>query len=171
MTKKDYHIQNVKVKPVVPKFIMNIDWSELRNQKAELLEVIEFLERLRMTDKNTPTNIQIDALNGILALIDAVQDYAVDTAEIVKAVDVYDFELEEDRDADKPTVQEIIDFKKKWGQSHNEICANLGYSRKGSDDLLMVDYFWVEDEKQWYPENNSCYTEREQEIADYLRTK
>jgi hypothetical protein len=64
---------------------------------------------------------------------------------------------------------ELNHFKKNWGQSHNEICTNLDYDLKGSDDLLMVDYFWLESTKQWYPKYNSMYSEREQEIADYLR--
>jgi len=68
------------------------------------------------------------------------------------------------------TDEEIQAYQKEWGQSHLEICSNLGYSKKGSDDLLIIDYFWIEKKKQWYPKCNSCYTEREQEIADYLRT-
>ena len=67
------------------------------------------------------------------------------------------------------TDEEIQEFKEEWGQSHSEICSNLGYSKRGSDELLIIDYFWIEKMKQWYPKNNSCYTEREQEIADYLR--
>jgi len=68
------------------------------------------------------------------------------------------------------TDEEIQAYQKEWGQSHSEICSNLGYSKKGSDDLLIIDYFWIEKKKQWYPQCNRFYTEREQEIADYLRT-
>ena len=152
-----------------PEFIKKIDWSELRNQKRLLLETIN-------NDNVSPEHKE--ALEGILALVDAIQDYAVDEAQIVKAVDAYDFELEESRDERsnilevnevEPTAEEIKAFKENWGQKHDEICANLGYSKKGSDDLLMIDYFWLENEKQWYPKDNSCYTEREQEIADHLR--
>jgi hypothetical protein len=67
------------------------------------------------------------------------------------------------------TEEEIQEFKKEWGQSHREICSNLGYSKKGSDDLLIMDYFWIEKSKQWYPKCNSCYTEQEQKIANFLR--
>ena len=69
----------------------------------------------------------------------------------------------------KFTSAEFINFKENWGQSHREICTNLGYDLKDSDDLLMVDYFWFESTKQWYPKYNSMYNEREQEIANYLR--
>ena len=72
----------------VPEFIKNIDWSELRNQKGLLLSTIEDMRENE--NKASYYADSIDALEGILSLIDAVQDYAVDTAEIVKAVDVYD---------------------------------------------------------------------------------
>jgi len=67
----------------------------------------------------------------------------------------------------KPTKKEIKEFKKAWGQSHSEICSNLNYDKRTSDDLLMEDYFWYD--KQWYPKCSSFYTDEEQEIADYLR--
>jgi hypothetical protein len=35
----------------------------------------------------------------------------------------------------------------------------------------MNDYFWLEDEKMWYPKIASIFTKREQEIADYLKQK
>jgi hypothetical protein len=63
-------------------------------------------------------------------------------------------------------------FIKHWGQSHSEICAELGYSKKDADDLLMVDYFWyapIKGKGMWIPKSASLYTEREQAIADYLR--
>ena len=66
---------------------------------------------------------------------------------------------------------EIEEFKRYWGQSHSEITANLGYSRKHSesDDLLMVDYFWIEKDKAWYPKSASTFSARDEAIADYLR--
>jgi hypothetical protein len=70
-----------------PYFIEKIDWTELRNQKSALIEVM-----------NTVTTVeQGQALEGILALIDAVQDYAVDELD-VDEMHVYDFELEDERD-------------------------------------------------------------------------
>jgi len=64
---------------------------------------------------------------------------------------------------------EIEEFKKNWGQTHNEVCAELGYSRKGSDELLMEDYFWSHADEKWYNKEASMFTEREQAIANYLR--
>ena len=62
---------------------------------------------------------------------------------------------------------EIADFENEWGQCHDEICTNLDYDEEESDELLMMDYFWHEE--KWYPKCASTYSEREQEIADYLR--
>jgi hypothetical protein len=79
--------------------------------------------------------------------------------------------VEESNDPRNFSDAEIEEFKRYWGQSHSEITANLGYSRKHSesDELLMVDYFWVEKDKAWYPKSASTYSARDEAIADYLR--
>ena len=76
-----------------PEFIKNIDWSLLRQQKTTLLETIEaekggFEEML--------TNLE-----GIVHLIDALQDYATDEMGINEN-SVYDFEKEEERELETP---------------------------------------------------------------------
>jgi hypothetical protein len=70
-----------------------------------------------------------------------------------------------------PTKEEIRAFLKEWGQKQGEITSNLGYpkSHSESDELLMEDYFFLEGKKQWYPKISRMYSEREQEIADYIR--
>ena len=73
---------------IIPKFINGIDFTTLRTQKATLLNVIDGFEK---------NNINTDDLNGILNLIDAIQDYAVDILGI-PAIHVYDFEREEERE-------------------------------------------------------------------------
>lgn len=81
-----------------------------------------------------------------------------------------DLSEEEQPDCCKtPTQEEINEFKRYWGQTHKEICNALGYNPRTSDDLLMEDYFWIEDDLSWYPKISSIYTEKDQEIADYLR--
>jgi hypothetical protein len=72
---------------------------------------------------------------------------------------------------DEPSEKEIKAFLKEWGQKQGEITSNLGYpaSHSESDDLLMVDYFFLEGKKQWYPKISRMYSEREQLIADYVR--
>ena len=63
------------------------------------------------------------------------------------------------------------DFIKKWGQTHSEICAELGYDVEDSDELLMEDYFWVEGLKQWFPLCSSMSTDEEQDIANSLKER
>jgi len=67
-----------------PMFIEKIDWSELRNQKRLLI-----LANDKLVDQE-----QKDAIEGILNLIDAVQDYAVDEMGM-NSNDIYDFEQED----------------------------------------------------------------------------
>ncbi len=53
--------------PTRPRFITRIDWVALKAQKQDLLAVI-----------TTAEGSKRDSLNGILHLIDSLQDYAVD---------------------------------------------------------------------------------------------
>lgn len=69
-------------------------------------------------------------------------------------------------------MSEIEDFKNEWGQTHDEICSCLGYDKDddGSSEMIMGDgYFWIEEDKKWYPKSSSMYNERQLTIADYLR--
>jgi hypothetical protein len=68
----------------------------------------------------------------------------------------------------EPTDEEIDKFKKDWGQTHEEITANLELELNGSDELLMDDYFWIDNDQIWCNKHASMFTEREQEIADFL---
>jgi hypothetical protein len=79
----------------IPEFIKNIDWSELRNQKSSLIAVKTYYE-----NNNVP--FIPEHLDGIVHLIDALQDYAVDDAKIIDAIHVYDFEAEEERETETP---------------------------------------------------------------------
>lgn len=76
---------------------------------------------------------------------------------------------EESNDPKNFSMVEIVDFVDEWGQYTDEVCAELGYDEKDSDDLLMVDYFYDMESKKWIPKCASGYSEREQAIADYLR--
>ena len=113
-----------------PEFIKKIDWSELRNQKRSLITMIENL-------KTNKINIT-DNLEGILHLIDALQDYAVDDAKIIDSIHVYDFELEEEREIKTPTKR--TDYVCSNCNSNNvEVKAWI----KPNEDNQMVDF--VED--------------------------
>ena len=60
--------------PEMPKFMQKIDWTDLRKQKKTLLEVIDDMEK-----KNAEYYMDtIDDLEGIINLLDNLQDAAVD---------------------------------------------------------------------------------------------
>ena len=81
----------------IPNFIENIDWSLLRQQKRTLLETIE-------AEKGGFEEM-LNNLEGIVNLIDHLQDYAVDVLGIDENY-VFDMELEEERE--KETPQELF---------------------------------------------------------------
>jgi hypothetical protein len=58
---------------LAPDFIQKIDWTLLRKQKKDLLKVI---------NKDTVSPKEKESLEGIMFLIDSIQDYAVDTCEL-----------------------------------------------------------------------------------------
>jgi hypothetical protein len=62
--------------PEIPEFIQEIDWQLLTNQKTTLLKVIEDCD-------NVPV---LEHLEGLVALLDAFQDYACDTLGLGEAV-------------------------------------------------------------------------------------
>jgi len=76
-----------------PEWIQRIDFTDLRTQKTMLLETIN-------NDAVDPEHKE--GLEGILATIDALQDYAVDVLGVPEML-VFDFELEEERDMTTPT--------------------------------------------------------------------
>ena len=60
----------------------------------------------------------------------------------------------------------IEKIRNKWGQTHEELCANLGYDENESDDLIMLDYVWDESGQVWLTKNVD--DENEQEIIDNI---
>jgi hypothetical protein len=72
-----------------PEVLKKIDWTDLRAQKSVLLAVIDEMEKKK--------DIRFEELDGILNLIDALQDFAVDNMG-VNSIHVYDFEEEDKRE-------------------------------------------------------------------------
>ena len=62
----------------------------------------------------------------------------------------------------------VEEFIENWGQTTEEICANLDYDLEDSDDLIMLDYYYDVLADVWYPKKSSLYTKKEQKIADNL---
>jgi hypothetical protein len=67
------------------------------------------------------------------------------------------------------TQEEIETFLKNWGQTHGEICSELGYDEEDSDDLLVDDYFWYEPKQLWCNKGASGFEGKDEMIADILR--
>jgi len=136
-----------------------------------------------------PDRIEVECgRNGHLTLIRTDMGMVIDVYAngnddgVVATMSVWDEDMNNDRDftddlseeeqpdcCKPPTQEEINEFKRYWGQTHKEICNALGYNPRTSDDLLMEDYFWIEDDLSWYPKISSIYTDKDQIIADYLR--
>lgn len=130
------------------------------------------------TEEETPHRIHIKCgENARAVLIETAEGFVVDvfrntSDELLDTMTIWNDDLSEDEQPDvckTPTAEEIREYYKKWGQKHGEICENLDYDPKTSDDLLMEDYFWLQSQKEWYPKISSVYSDREQEIADHLR--
>lgn len=107
-----------------PEIIKKIDWTDLRTQKTLLLQTIN-------NDAVSPEHKE--GLEGILALIDALQDYAVDVMD-VDPMHVFDFEQEDVRDGYvgiEPTMSE-----EKTDGRLIALCSNCN-----SDNIEMK--YWV----------------------------
>lgn len=113
-------MKNIKNENNAPEFITKIDFTTLRNQKATLLNVIDGLEKC---------NANTDDLNGILYLLDALQDYAVDVLGIPET-HVFDFELEEERETSTP---EELFARKSADRIFGELCESDGFHQ---DDYI-----------------------------------
>ena len=114
-----------------PELIRKIDWTELRNQKSSLLDVINKMEHDMPTDPETRKLIHNDVenLTGILHLIDALQDYAVDKLGISE-MHVFDLEREEEREQEKP----IEAFARNSADRiFDELCESDGFHQE--DDI------------------------------------
>lgn len=68
----------------------NIDWQWLREQKHTLLTIIAEKRSVHLIEVEE----QVDDLEGLVSLIDSLQDYAVDELGIPEE-EVFNFENEE----------------------------------------------------------------------------
>ena len=76
----------------IPEVLKKIDWAELRSQKEGLLKTIDEIEKFK--NPSEESNERIGELNGLVALLDALQDYAVDEIGVPELY-VFDLEVED----------------------------------------------------------------------------
>jgi hypothetical protein len=132
-----------------------------------------------------PERIEVECgRNGRVFLIHTDQGLVVDvyangSDELVDTMAIWDEDLnnqvdftddlsEEEQHKDEPTDEEIEKFKNDWGQTDSEIKSNLELDDDVDDSLLMDDYFWIDNDQIWCNKHASLFTEREQEIANFL---
>lgn len=120
MTKKKFEFPEN-----TPQWIQRIDWTDLRTQKTMLLETIN-------NDAVDPEHKE--GLEGILAVIDALQDYVVDELG-VNEMHVFDFELEDERENPDPDKVKTLWLCPNCGSDNVEmkVWANANTNVVGTD--------------------------------------
>lgn len=120
MTKKKFEFPEN-----TPQWIQRIDWTDLRTQKTMLLETIN-------NDAVDPEHKE--GLEGILAVIDALQDYVVDELG-VNEMHVFDFELEDERENPDPDKVKTLWLCPHCGSDNVEmkVWANANTNVVGTD--------------------------------------
>jgi hypothetical protein len=119
--------------------IKKIDWSELRGQKTVLIKLADVIRDTKPQPVNgdmvlilVPKDAE-DALDGIINLIDSIQDYAVDEMGIPE-IHVFDFELEEEREKSTPAEN----FARESAQRiFDELCESDGFH---TDDEMPSEF-------------------------------
>lgn len=117
-----------------PEWIKRIDFTELRNQKTTLLKRMDILE----TDGDHED--EVNDLDGILNLIDALQDYAVDVLGVPEML-VFDFEKEEEREKSTPAENFARESARRI---FDELCESDGFHQddempEGFIETIMAD--------------------------------
>jgi len=120
-----------------PQLISRIDFTTLRTQKKTLIEIIDDMEKKNAEYYKNETS----DLSGILNLIDAIQDYAVDVVGL-NPIDVFDFEFEESR-------EDVV--------------------KSNKSDLLDNEELYVKDIIARKKQGIDCTEEESAEIKGYLR--
>jgi hypothetical protein len=119
--------------------------------------------------------------NGNLMIVKTDEGFVVDAYDVngenLNTMQVWEDDMNP-LDEDESPAQlcfspaELREFKDRWGQTHDEICANLNVPDKNdADDILMLDYFFEPTFKKWFPKLSSMYNERQEAIAKFLRHK
>lgn len=127
------------------------DAEKLKKSFARVIDLAEDLIETMPQKGNTSSECQRTALQQ------AINEFSY----VVNGVETEDLIQE----------TEIDMFKEEWGQSHEEICSNLGYDEDSADDLLKDNYFWDAEDEIWLNKDSSLFTKRDKQIADYLRHK
>jgi len=104
-----------------------IDFTDLRTQKGVLLVIIDELEKKQ--------DIRFEELNGILNLIDSIQDYAVDVLGVPEMM-VFDLDVEENREASTP---EENFARESADRIFDELCESDGFHQDDEVPSIFIE--------------------------------
>lgn len=118
--------------------------------------------------------------NGKLMIYKTDEGFVVDAygqEDCVKTMTVWEEDInpiddlpEEPYSPDNFSALDLRDFVNEFGQTHEEICAELNVpDSNDADDILMVDYFYQSTFRKWIPKLSSMYDARQETIANFLR--
>lgn len=114
-----------------PRWITGIDWTDLRTQKTTLLKVMDTLK--------SPE--QVDDLEGILAVIDSLQDYVVDELGVPE-MHVFDLELEEERE--QSTAEELFAMHSAR-RLFDDLCESDGFHQDDQMPVAFIESIMADD--------------------------
>ena len=114
-----------------PEFLLKMDWELLKKQKQDLMKAMTIV-----VCNDAPNSIILDSLEGILNLIDAMQDFAVDAMGVDEDI-VFDLDKEE------YAMTKEIRFAKAMSEllftMRNESDANVDDVSKERADAIAAD--------------------------------
>jgi len=127
------------------------------------------------SDPDHPQTV-LDAVHSV------INDFNVDITGSPNGIQVINFDNITLADlvwekGEEPTREQINQWRKDWGQSHDEICSCLEFDPEddNSTELIMLtgNYFFLIAEKgsdsQWFNKSScSAMSEEEKEIADWI---
>jgi hypothetical protein len=133
----------------VPEFIQNMDWKLLREQKETILTIVKW-NKIPLLNEN---------LEGIISLLDSVQDYAVDVAGYSETdVFLFDRDDQKEENAKKEVKRLLGDIP------DGEYTANFN-ANKCTEGLKIIGYQIINDDtNDLHPdmEGSFCIYSKEQ---------
>jgi len=150
--------------------IKNIDWSELRNQKRTLLGVID--KHYNNIASESLNDSAKDDLEGLVNLIDSLQDYAVDQLGI-DSIHVFDFDDEDPKDGE--TLIPIVNLKEVEFSPESKnllisIINNFGDGQHPNCDEQTFNYFQIDYVKNIIKDNDEKISSSLNEVGQVVFT-
>lgn len=149
--------------------LTEVKMAAIRKARAILKENPDFDSiRVMIDEKCITAESDLHRLGYGFVLVrsgDGLYFVGTDHYDSANQVETESFELE-----DNISMKEIEDFIDEWGQTHDEICAELGYDDDGANEMIIGDgYIWFERYQKWFPKSTSLYDQNDEKILNYLK--